>query len=47
MAAIRIIRERLGLRIADAIPALMVFGPIGAVASIVAASLADLRIASA
>lgn len=35
--------ERLSLRLTEALPALMVFGPLAALASLFAATLADLR----
>jgi hypothetical protein len=35
--------SRLSLRIGEALPALMVFGPLAALASLLAATLADLR----
>lgn len=35
--------DRLSLRVTEALPALMVFGPLAALASLFAATLADLR----
>lgn len=42
-AALRAGLDRLALRLADALPALMIFGPLAAMAWLVTATLAELR----
>ena len=42
-ATLRARWDRLALRLTDALPALMIFGPVAAMAGLLTATLADLR----